>query len=61
MINKIKGYVAETLLEIKKVVWPDRRYVSVATVVVLLIVLFVGFLVTLSDAGLAKFFGLLLK
>jgi preprotein translocase subunit SecE len=61
MKDKILGYIKETLAEIKKVVWPDRRYVMVATVIILVIVIATSLFVMLVDYGLAMIFKALLR
>jgi len=38
IIIKIKNYIRETQFEVKKVIWPDRRYLTVATIIILIIV-----------------------
>jgi preprotein translocase SecE subunit len=59
--EKIVNYLKETMLEMKKVTWPDRRYVTVASLVVLGLVFVTGVFVMLVDFVLTKLFGLLLK
>jgi preprotein translocase subunit SecE len=61
MKDKIINYFNETLAEVKKVVWPDRRYVTVASIIVLILVFMTGVFLMFVDFGLAKFFGALLK
>jgi preprotein translocase subunit SecE len=61
MKDKILGYIKETLAEMKKVVWPDRRYVMVATVIILIIVIATSLFVMFVDYGLAALFKALLK
>ncbi|MCU0640609.1 MAG: preprotein translocase subunit SecE [Candidatus Margulisbacteria bacterium] len=61
MKDKILGYLRETLVEMKKVVWPDRRYVMVATVIILVIVIATVLYVMVVDYGLAVIFKALLK
>lgn len=61
MKDKIIGYAKETLAEMRKVVWPDQRYVTVATVIILVLVFITGAFVMLVDWGLAKVFAALLK
>jgi preprotein translocase subunit SecE len=61
MKDKILGYIKETLAEIKKVVWPDRRYVMVATVIIVVIVIATSLFVMLVDYGLAMIFKALLR
>ncbi|MFA5113571.1 MAG: preprotein translocase subunit SecE [Candidatus Margulisiibacteriota bacterium] len=61
MKDKILGYIKETLAEMRKVVWPDRRYVAVATVIILVIVIATSLFVMIVDYGLAALFKALLK
>lgn len=61
MKDKILGYIKETLAEMRKVVWPDRRYVAVATVIILVIVIATALFVMIIDYGLAALFKALLK
>ncbi|MFA6432044.1 MAG: preprotein translocase subunit SecE [Candidatus Margulisiibacteriota bacterium] len=57
----IKQYFAETLTEFKKVVWPDKRYATAATTIIIVLSLLTGVLVMIIDFILTKFFGLLLR
>jgi preprotein translocase subunit SecE len=61
MKNKIIGYLKETQAEVKKVVWPDRKYVMAATLIVLVLVFLTGFFVMLADFGLVEIFKVILK
>ncbi len=61
MKNKIQTYLKETLAEMKKVVWPDRRYISVATMIILVLVFLTGVFVMIVDFGLTELFKVLLK
>ena len=61
MKDKIVGYLKETLAEMRKVVWPDQRYVTVATVIILVLVFITGAFVLLVDFGLGKVFSALLR
>ncbi|OGB90592.1 preprotein translocase subunit SecE [candidate division WOR-1 bacterium RIFCSPHIGHO2_01_FULL_53_15] len=61
MKDKIINYLKETLAEVKKVVWPDRRYVTVASIIVLALVFITGVFLMFVDFGLARIFGALLK
>ncbi|MBN3032738.1 MAG: preprotein translocase subunit SecE [Candidatus Saganbacteria bacterium] len=60
MKEKVLGYFKETLAEMRKVVWPDQRYVSVATTIILALVFLTGVFVMAVDFGLGKFFSALL-
>jgi len=59
--DKIINYLKETMVEMKKVTWPDRRYVTVASLIVLSLVFLTGAFVMLVDFSLTKLFGVLLK
>ena len=61
MKDKIIGYFNETLAEMKKVVWPDQRYVTVATIIILVLVFITGIFVLTIDFGLGKIFTALLN
>ncbi|MGB9613564.1 MAG: preprotein translocase subunit SecE [Candidatus Margulisiibacteriota bacterium] len=59
--EQIINYLKETQIEMKKVVWPDRRYVTTATLVVLALVFLTGAYIMFVDLILAKIFGVLLR
>ena len=61
MKNKILAYLRETLTEMKKVTWPDRRYVTVAASIVLVLVIITALFLMLTDYALAAIFKALLK
>jgi len=61
MKNKIQAFLKETQAEMKKVVWPDRRYISVATVIILVLVFLTGIFVMIVDFGLTELFKALLR
>lgn len=56
LIKKISTFLKETETEAKKVVWPDRRYVAVATVIILIIVFLCAGYVLFLDWGFAEIF-----
>ncbi|MCX5749435.1 MAG: preprotein translocase subunit SecE [Candidatus Saganbacteria bacterium] len=56
IIKRIKTYLKETETEAKKVVWPDRKYVAAATVIILIIVFLSSAYVLLVDWGFAEMF-----
>ncbi len=60
-IEKVVGFLKETRAETRKVVWPDRRYVAVATVIILVLVTITGLYVMTVDIAFARIFGLLLR
>ena len=61
MKEKIIKFLRETRAEVKKVVWPDRRYVVVAASIVMLLVVASGLYVMLVDFVFAKIFGFIIK
>ncbi|MDD4178956.1 MAG: preprotein translocase subunit SecE [Candidatus Margulisbacteria bacterium] len=61
MKNKIQNYLKETLAEMKKVVWPDRRYITVATVIILILVIATALFVMGVDSVFAWLFKTLLR
>jgi len=61
MLDKLIKYIKETRAETKRVVWPDRRYVAVATIIILLIVAITGIYVMFLDLMLTNVFGFILK
>lgn len=60
-VGQVAKFIKETRSETKKVVWPERRYVAVATMIILVIVVITGLYVTLVDFGFTKLFGFLLR
>ncbi len=59
--GQLVKFFKETRAETKKVVWPDRRYVTVATIIILFLVFLVGFYVMFIDLAFGKIFGFLIK
>ena len=60
-VKQLVKFIKETRSETKKVVWPDKRYVGVATAIILVLVTITGIYVTAVDFAFTKIFGLLLK
>jgi preprotein translocase subunit SecE len=60
-LNPIVRFLKETRAETKKVVWPDRRYVAVATLIILVLVVITGIYVMTVDFVFSKIFGLLFR
>lgn len=58
---KLVNFLKETRAETKKVVWPDRRYVTVATIIILVLVVICGLFVMLVDLAFVKIFAFILK
>ncbi len=61
MKEKLLTYLKETLAEMKKVVWPDRRYVWAATAIILVLVILTALFVMVVDFGLTEVFRVLIK
>jgi preprotein translocase subunit SecE len=61
MKEKLQSYLKETVAEMKKVVWPDRRYVTTATIIILILVVLTALFVMLVDFGFAEVFKVLLR
>ena len=60
-VQWIRDYIKETQVETRRVIWPNRKYVISATIVILLIVLIVGFLLMGIDLVLSYVMGFLLQ
>jgi preprotein translocase subunit SecE len=56
VIDAVKKYLKETEVEAKKVVWPDRKYVTAATVIILIIVILSAVFITVVDISFANIF-----
>ena len=59
--GKLVKFFKETRAETKKVVWPERRYVAVATLIILVLVFLTGLYVMGVDFVFTKIFGLLMR
>ena len=59
IVDKIKKFLLETTVEGKKVIWPERKFVVTATIVILIIVMLVAMFVMTVDFGLAEIFKVL--
>jgi preprotein translocase subunit SecE len=51
----IRGFTAESVGELKKVEWPNRRQLFTATVVVIIAIAVVGAYLWVADLALARF------
>ena len=51
----IRGFAAESIGELKKVEWPNRRQLFTATVVVIIAIAVVGAYLWVADLALARF------
>jgi len=61
MLDKIREFLAEFRVEMKKVSWPNRKEVAASTGVVLVVVLFVSFYLGFADFVLSKLLRLMLS
>lgn len=61
MIEKIKEFLREFRVEMKKVTWPNRKEVAASTGVVLVVVLVVSFYLGFADFILSKLLRLMLS
>jgi len=61
LFGQLVKFFKETKAETKKVVWPDRRYVAVATLIILVLVTITGLYVMFIDFTFKNIFGYLLR
>ena len=61
MLEKIRLFLKEVKIEIKKVTWPSRRETMMSTVVVLIAVFIIAFFLGFVDLGISKFMEQLFK
>ena len=61
MVQKLKEFLREARVEIKKVTWPDRKATTASTVVVLVVVIIVSVYLGLVDALLSQLYKLVLS
>jgi preprotein translocase subunit SecE len=54
MLEKIRLFLKEVKIEIKKVTWPSRRETMMSTVVVLIAVFIISFFLGFVDLGISK-------
>jgi len=59
LIKRISRFIEETILEVKRSTWPDRRTLVLHTVIVIAGVFALGIYVALSDKIVAGFLRLL--
>ena len=60
-IEWIRQYIKDTQAETRRVIWPNRKYVASASIVILFIVLLMGGLVMLIDLGFSTLLSALMK
>jgi len=61
MFSKIKQFLKEFRVEMRKVSWPSRKEVVASTGVVLVVVLLISFYLGLADLFLSKLLRLMLS
>jgi preprotein translocase subunit SecE len=61
MIEKVRTFLQESLAEMKKVTWPDRKTTAASTAVVLGVSVIVGIYLGLLDVVLSYATDLILK
>ena len=60
MFEKVKQFLKEVKIELKKVVWPTRKDTIASTSVVLIIVMIIALFLGLVDLGLTRIIRLIL-
>jgi len=60
ILNKIKQFLRESKVELKKVTWPTPRQALASTSVVIVVVIIVSFFLGAVDLGLTKIVRLIL-
>ena len=60
-MEKIKGYLSDVAVELKKTSFPTRDQTIGSSVVVVVMVVFMSFFLALADLVLAKVVGLILR
>ena len=61
MFEKVKQFLREFRIEMKKVTWPSRKEIVASTGVVLVVVLLISFYLGLADLLLSKMLKLMLS
>ncbi len=59
--QKIASFLKETQTEVKRVTWPDRKYATSATVIIIMLCLIIGFVLSVLDFSFAKLMTYLTK
>ena len=60
-MEKLKGYLSDVAVELKKTSFPTRDHTIGSSVVVVVMVVFMSFFLALADLVLAKVVGLILR
>ena len=61
MIGKIKKFISEVIVELKKVAWSTKAELIDATKIVIISTVFLGLFIGTSDFVLSKILGLLIR
>jgi preprotein translocase subunit SecE len=61
MFEKVKQFLREFRIEMKKVTWPSRKEIVASTGVVLVVVMLISFYLGLADLLLSKMLKLMLS
>jgi preprotein translocase, SecE subunit, bacterial len=60
-MEKVKGYLSDVAVELKKTSFPSRDQTIGSSVVVVVMVIFMSFFLALADLVLSKVVGLILR
>ena len=61
MLEKLKVFLREAKVELKKVTWPDKKTTTASTIVVLVVVVVVSVFLGVADGLLSQLFKLVLS
>ena len=61
LLNKIREFFHDVLVEFRKVTWPSRREVVGSTTVVIVVVLVLAVFLAVVDITLSRLIGLILR
>jgi preprotein translocase subunit SecE len=60
IVQKVKAFLKEAQIELKKVTWPTPKQTAASTAVVIIVVVIISLFLALVDFGLAKIIRLVL-
>ncbi len=60
MFEKIKAFLKDAAVELRKVSWPTRQETVNSTVVVIVLILLLGVFLAIIDGALAKIMGIII-
>ena len=61
MFSKVRKFIGEVIIELKKVTWGGRGETFSAAVSIIILILFVVVITGIIDFGLSRIFGLLFR